>query len=64
MSTSHKDSFVILRRKLAGEPYGLFDFIKHTNKGNWKASLSLLINQNLKPVKYLLDVTRTKLNSK
>jgi glycosyltransferase involved in cell wall biosynthesis len=64
MSTSHKDSFVILRRKLAGEPYSLFDFIKHTNKGNWKASLSLLINQNLKPVKYLLDITRTKLNSK
>jgi glycosyltransferase involved in cell wall biosynthesis len=64
MSKGHKDSFVILRRKLAGEPYSLFDFINHTNKGNWKASLSLLINQNLKPVKYLLDITRTKLNSK
>jgi len=64
MSSKHKDSFVILRRKLVNEPYGFIDFIKHTNKGNWKASLSLFINQNIKPLKYLLDLTRTKLNSK
>lgn len=64
MTEAHKDSFVILRRKLTNEPYGLVDFIKHTNKGNWKASTSLFINQNVKPLKYLLDLTRTKLNSK
>jgi glycosyltransferase involved in cell wall biosynthesis len=64
MNKDHKNSFVILRRKLVNEPYGFVDFIKHTNRGNWKASLSLLINQNVKPLKYLLDLTRTKLNSK
>lgn len=64
MSKAHKDSFVILRRKLANEPYGFTDFMKHTNKGNWKASLSLFINQNFKPIKYLFDLIRTKLNAK
>jgi glycosyltransferase involved in cell wall biosynthesis len=64
MSKAPKHSFVILRRKLVNEPYGFIDFIKHTNSGNWKASLSLFINQNLKPLKYLLDLTRTKLNTK
>jgi len=64
MSKAHKDSFVILKRKLVNGSYGFIDFIKHTNRGNWKASLSLFINQNVKPLKYLLDITRTKLNSK
>ncbi|WP_181901702.1 glycosyltransferase [Thalassotalea euphylliae] len=64
MSSAHKSSFVILKRKLVNDSYGTLDFIRHTNKGNWKASLSLFINQNFKFVKYLLDLTRTKLNSK
>ncbi len=64
MSKAHKDSFVILHRKLVNQPYSLFDFIKYTNTANWKASLSLLINMNFKLIKYLLDFTRTKLNRK
>ncbi|NMP32962.1 glycosyltransferase [Thalassotalea sp. M1531] len=64
MNHAHKNSFEILRRKLVNEPYGFFDFIKLTNKGNWKASLSLFVNQNIRALKYLLDLTRTKFNSK
>jgi len=64
MSKAHKSSFIILKRKLVNAPYSFLDFVKYTNKGNWKASLSLFINQNFKFVKYMLDFTRTKLNSK
>ncbi len=58
MTERHKASLEILRRKLADEPFGLFDFVKYTNKANIKYSLSLFINQNIKPIKFLLDWVR------
>lgn len=64
MDDNHKASFEILRRKLINEPYGVLDLFKYTNKGNFKASISLFINQNIKPLKYLFDLVRTTLNKK
>jgi hypothetical protein len=64
MTNAHKCSVEILRIKLINEPFGLFAFFKYTNYKNVKPSLSLFINQNLKPIKYLLDWVRTNLNKR
>jgi len=64
MTDGHKASFEILRKKLTNEAYGLYDLFKYTNSGNVKASISLFINQNIKPLKYLLDLVRTNLSKK
>jgi len=60
MTKKHKASMEVLRRKLTNEPYGIFDFIKYTNKSNFKYSLSLFINQNIKFLKLVLDKVRAK----
>jgi glycosyltransferase involved in cell wall biosynthesis len=64
MTDAHKASFEVLRRKLTNESYGFIDFLTLTKKGNIKTSLSLFINQNVKPAKYLLDRVRIRLNKK
>lgn len=62
MSDAHKCSIEILRKKLINEPYSTFDFFKFTHFQNLKPSVSLFINQKLKPLKYLLDWARVNLN--
>lgn len=64
MTKEHHDSFKILGKRLRKEKYTLTDFFTLTNSGNWKSSLSLLINTNLKPLKFVFDALRTKLHKK
>ncbi|MDO6426513.1 glycosyltransferase [Thalassotalea sp. 1_MG-2023] len=60
MNKDHKASMEILRKKLTKEHFGAVDFVRLTNRQNIKYSLSLFINLNFKPFKYLLDWFRVK----
>jgi glycosyltransferase involved in cell wall biosynthesis len=64
MTERHKASSEVLRKRLTNEPFGFIDFLRLINSGNFKASISLLINKNIKPMKYLYDWVRVKLNQK
>ena len=58
MSDKHLDSMAILRKRLKGDDYTLLEFVKMTNKGNFKASLSYFINSNFNVVKWVFDKVR------
>ncbi|WDE00539.1 glycosyltransferase [Thalassomonas actiniarum] len=60
MSQAHKDSMSILEKRLQGSNYSLLDFLKLTNKGNLKASVSFFMNTNFRWLKWLFDVSRLK----
>ena len=60
MSPAHFASMKILDKRLRKQSYSLLEFIRLSNKGNFKASFSLFVNSNLVWLKWLLDVFRTK----
>ena len=60
MTNKHKDSMSILSKKIRNEAYSLSEFIKLTNKGNLKMSLSYFVNTNISWCKDIFDKIRFK----
>ncbi|GHE80564.1 glycosyltransferase [Thalassotalea profundi] len=60
MTMRHKDSMLILSKKIKNEAYSLSEFIELTNKDNFKMSLSYFVNTNMSWLKHAFDKIRFK----
>jgi len=58
MSPKHINSMTILDKRLKTQNYSLLEFIKMTNRGNFKPSLSYFINSNFRFIKWIFDKVR------
>ncbi|MDP4536911.1 glycosyltransferase family A protein [Alkalimonas collagenimarina] len=58
LGKQHLASLEVMRIRMAGEAFSLRQVIKYINAGNWKTTVALYMNTNLKGLKRLIDHAR------